>query len=670
DALIGSDCTEQYGPQISPDGKRIGYLKHQGELWTSDVNGNDRKQVAKGPWIREFEWAPTSEWLVYTQTVAGWETEIFVVDAEGRESHNISLSPLWDMNPVWSQDGSKIAFLSNRDSGLEREGIHAVWQVFLTDEAWEAYLLREDGDEEKKEAKKPAKLSTKRRRKTLLEILGMKKRKAPEKPSEPELKIDFDGIENRTVRVTHAQGNDRVLAISSDGKQFAFISDPIGKYELFTIDEFGRSQSSVAEVGPGTSKIIWGPKDESLLVLADGGQILWTKPGRGARPVGFSAEVRIDHKAEWRQMFDEAWREVNTLFYSAEFDAEAWAKIREGYLPLVDTITTHEDFRMLLYALFGELSASHFYIWPNRDPDFEETAHLGLEFDPSYAGDGLRAVAVVPDGPCDQPGASVMPGEILLQINGQRLSGTRDAFGALKGQVGRKVDILVKDKRKNERLITVRPSSREMIQERVYDRWVASRKAIVDKASGGAIGYIHIPSMDESSYRKFLKGLVREAQDKKALIIDVRYNEGGDLHDKLLSILGREQYLIYRDREGAPMLPQPRYNWNKPVLVMINEYSGSDAELFPYSFRERGIGKLVGVPTGGSQMYIMALRKLIDGTYYMLPTCGAYTLAGKDLENTGIAPDIYVENPPEEDFSLTSDTQLERAVEELMKDIK
>jgi len=652
---LAASAAEEQLPQWSPDGKKIAYLVDRGDLWVMDADGSNKRLLAEGPFIYSFDWSPDSKWITFCREGAAWTTNIYVVSLKDASQHNITKSARYNVDPHWSKDGKKIVFISTRAGNLQGWNCFDVWHVILSREDEEKYKERKREPEEKDNAARGQNEEDSKK----------------EKKKKVKIRIDLEDIHRRAMRITRAEGSERNLAVSHDGKRYAFVSNALGKNDVFVIDEYGKKLRRITRSGRRVRQILWGPKDKKLYILHNDGSIVCASAdGSGAKPVAYTAKMQIDHDAERLQMFNEAWRALNTFFYDPNFHGVDWASVREKYLPLVRACATQREFELVLLQMIGELKASHLGAWGPRDPKFEETGRLGLRFDPEWEGEGLRVKEVIKDGPCDKPDAKVRKGEIILQIDGKKVGNTTNYFGLLRGKVGEKVELLVaKRPIGKKRRVIVTPCSRSELCKKVYRIWVDSRKAIVDKLSNGRIGYIHIRGMDMRSFREFLRELVTEVADKEALIVDVRYNRGGWTHDKLLSILGRPVYFCFRERGGKIRVTQPRFHWTKPAVTLTNEYSFSDAEIFPYSFRKLGIGKLIGVPTAGGVISTGGIR-LLNGTWFRVPSGGCYTLDGKNLENLGIKPDIYVENSPEEDFSTTSDTQLRKAVETLLKQIE
>ncbi len=667
--LVATEA-EEYAPVWSPDGKKVAYLRGRGDLWVVDRKGKNAIKLAEGLFIRNVGWAPDGSWLVLSKTCSDWQSDIFIVSSDGKQLHNITKNPAWDCNPRVSKDGKKIVFLSNRNANRLRHGNQDVWHVFLTRRDEEKYRARRSGDlEEKAKAKAFKKAKKAKHKRGFWDFLLRKKPR--KKAVAKKLAIDFEDIHLRAMKVSRTQGSAWALSVSPDGKSYAFGSDAFGRGDVYVVDEFGRRSRRLTSSGMDPREIVWAPKAKQVFVLSAAGKIIKVKPSGANRPVPFSAKMRIDHRAERVQMFDEAWRAMRDYFYDKNMHGVDWVKVKEKYLPLLGSVATPGGFRVVLAQMIGELRSSHTAVWGSRDRKYEPTGQLGLRFDAKSQGRGLRVSRVLPDGPSDQPGSKIAVGDTVLAIDGVKVDKASNPFALLRGKVDERVDLsVIKRGRRRPMLVTVKAWSSRAIADKVYLAWVKSRKALVKKLSGGRVGYTHIRWMAQSSYEEFLKELTHEMTDKESLIVDVRFNSGGNLHDELLSVLGRDVYFYFEDRDKSRKVMQPRFNWRKPVVALINEYSHSDAEVFPYSFRKLGIGKLVGVPTSGGVIFVSGGVTLLDGTFVLIPQWGAYTLAGKELEGKGVEPDIYVENPPEQDFSMTSDDQLKTAVEALLKQTK
>jgi tricorn protease len=376
----------------------------------------------------------------------------------------------------------------------------------------------------------------------------------------------------------------------------------------------------------------------------------------------------LDRRLEVRQAFNEFWRRMNVNFYDPKMHGVDWHAVRLRYEPLLAGVGTKEDFWYLLSEMVGELNSSHSEISPAPGSPGFNTAELGITFDENYAGPGLKVSGYMPKGPNDDLGPKIKPGEYVLQIDGSDVRWNEDTFDTLLDKAGKIIELLVNDKASKEgaRTVKVKPITRLQWSELAYDRRVQEARARVDKLSEGRLAYIRIQAMNQPSLRKLERELWGKAREKDGLVLDVRGNTGGNTHDDILNQLSRVPYAYVQPRD-APKSTQPFRHWDKPIVLLIDENSVSDAEIFPNGFRALKLGKIVGVQSPG---YVIGTYEgtLQDGTGYRMPTQGYFTLDGKDLENNGVKPDILV-TPTVEDIAAHRDRQLEVAVETLLKEI-
>jgi tricorn protease len=405
------------------------------------------------------------------------------------------------------------------------------------------------------------------------------------------------------------------------------------------------------------------------------------KPGSDpTATLPFKVKMTIRDDEVFAEMFDQSWRYLAENFYDSKFHGLNWDEVRARYRPLVKHMAMKEDLYALLYLMMGELNASHLGVSGFTGGPDEDTAELGLIFDDTYRGKGLKISEILKRGPADRRGINIKPGEFLMTIDGVELTDSVNISKLLNGKVGELVMVQVGTNpadAKTWRRVEIQGMNRyRTLQQRdtsihdlMYDRWVARNAARVSELSKGKLGYIHIPGMDEDGLDRFVRSLYSDNFDKEAIVLDVRFNGGGFTHDQVLNYLGSREHTIFRQREGNEglVLRSGDRKWNKPLVLLINNRSFSDAEILPNAFRTLGLGKLVGEPTGGLVIGTGAVR-LIDGSTFRVPQIGVFTTKGINMEKEGVRPDVLVEPHPD-DLARGSDLQLDKAIEVLQADV-
>ncbi len=636
-------------PQWSPDGKSIAYLRSgpRGGLYTIPPEGGAGTRVTEsagnnqfGVGISSFAWSPDSKWLAFARRDTLDARDVWVVPAEGGQTVNVTHYPGDNDDPEWTPDGKFLIFVSDRGAG-GNTGVYAL-------------PLEKPKDEDEDEKEKPA-----------MPAGGQAAPGGvPAEPKPVEVKIDFDEIHLRARSLTSGEQDSRI-AVTPDSKAVVFVrgsdywSVPIGGGTLTRL-----STSGDAGIAPRFVK-----DGSKFFFIAPGGAVKsLPRAGGQATTVAFAARLELDRRAEMAQAFNQFWRHLNTGFYDPKMHGVDWRAARERYEPLLPHVATREDFAMLLSFMVGELNASHAELTPATSPGAVSTASLGLEFDESYAGPGLKVTRVMPNGPTDREPNKVQAGEYLMAVDGTEVRYNEEFYRTLQDRAGRRVELLVNGKPEKEgaRTLKVKPVNAVQLADLDYERRVKENRKKVDDFSGGRLAYLHIRVMNSLSLARFERELYGMAQEKEGLVLDVRENSGGNIHDNLLGPLSRAIYGYTQPRDGA-RTTQPVRRWNKPIVLLTNQESVSDAEIFPYGFRALKLGKIVGQPTPG---YVIGTYsgQLIDGTGYRIPMWGWFTRDGKNMENDGIEPDITVVNNPDE-VAKGRDQQLEAAVRELLKEL-
>jgi len=385
------------------------------------------------------------------------------------------------------------------------------------------------------------------------------------------------------------------------------------------------------------------------------------------------AKVKVDKSTEWAEMFDDAWRTMKYRFYDPDMHGKDWDAARAKYQPLVQDVGDRQELLNIVNEMIGELNASHTGAAPpprGRESGAIATVHLGVELEADATAGRYKVTHVYEDGPADKDWVKVSVGDYLIAINGKPIKAGDDYWELLNNtRLNRKVEVMFNNKASEDGAWRARiePVSTQAYSQLRYERWVKQRREMVNKLSNGRIGYLHIQAMNPPSLRKFEKE-VRENRNKEALIIDQRWNGGGNIEQELLAILVQRQYQIWQPR-GTEPTGRPFAGYFGPKVVLQNWRSASNAEMFPAGFRALGLGKVIGTPTMGAVIGTGSYS-LIDGSTVRTPGVGVFLADAKrtNMENYGVQPDILVENTPEDNLA-GRDRQIEAAVAELLKEI-
>ena len=399
--------------------------------------------------------------------------------------------------------------------------------------------------------------------------------------------------------------------------------------------------------------------------------------GGAKRRISFNVSVRIDKPQEWDEMFDDAWRCMKYRFYDPKLHGTDWDAMRSKYKPLVAYVADRHELMNVINEMIGELNASHTGASAGRGRAASAgesapviTRHLGLDLRPDAASGRYKVAHVYEEGPADKDWIKVARGNYLIAIDGKPIKAGEDYNAFLGRRLNRKIELTLNDKPMPEGAWKVKyePIPMTAFSTLRYHRWVKERRELVDKLSGGRVGYLHIQAMDQSSLAKFKKEL-GEFRHKEGLVIDERWNGGGNIEQELLGILVQRPYEIWQPR-GVEPTERPFTGYFGPKVVLQNWRSASNAEMFPAGFRALGLGKVVGTPTMGAVIGTGSYS-LIDGSTIRTPGVGVFLADSTrtNMENHAVQPDVYVENSPEDNLA-GRDRQLEVAVAEVMKELK
>lgn len=666
---LTDDPAEDRQPEFSPDGERIAFLRGNGTLMVMSADGSGARVLADGFSDIDFTWSPDSRWIAYAQEDNDFNSDIWIVAADGSEGpHNISQHPDEDYAPCWSPDGRMLAFVSARQYLNQVD----VWYVWLTRADEE--LSREErldalasagkskagkGDEEK---------SAKGEKET-----------TSEEAEKVEVRIDVEDIHRRLHRLTRFPGSETRVLISKDASELVFISDTDGKTDLWKVKWDGSEPKRLTEGGQEPRFVQWDKKHERLFYLKKGGAIASvTLKGGDAKSYAYKGALRIDRREQRGFVFDEAWRALRDQHYDPALHGCDWAAARERYRPWALAASSYRDFQDVVRLMMGEINSSHIGLWGGPgDPNGREglpaqSGELGVLFDASDRGPGLRVARVVKRSPAARAESRLEVGDRIRAIDGTLVEAATDVARLLDRAVERPVRLQVAGANGAMREVTIRPIGSGAWRDLLYDEEIEARRARVRSRTGGRVAYLHIEGMSEESLDLFERDLYAEAHGKEALVIDVRNNGGGWTTDILLTSLMAADHAVTQPRGGGPGYPAGRrllYAWTRPIVVLADEYSFSNAEIFAWAIRTLKRGPVVGQQTNGGVISTGGTT-LLDGSYVRLPFRGwTSKLDGSPLEGTGCLPDIAIENLPG-DLARGIDAQLERAIEEALRQVQ
>lgn len=659
----------------SADGSRLYFGTEKRDIYELDVNSGrlDRILVSEQGGYRSFSLSSDGSWATYVTSLPNRVSAVFLYDVKARKSYQVTDRWYDASSPMFSEDGKYLFFSSARDfraqySSVEWNAGYGVYDyVFILPLAAGTpnplTLTSDEAAAEQPEAT-PAKASPAK---------SAKKGKSGKTEAVAALKVDIEGIGQRITALPLPAGRYR-LFLCKDDKLYYSAS---GGHGLKTLDL-------------KTLKTSDGPSEMPLVITPDAKKAL-VRDGKDFKVVSFGSpagkaaavpideiDMMIDHKAEWKQIFDESWRITRDNFYVENMHGADWDRVHEKYGQLLPYVNHRDDLTYLIGEMLGELNVGHAYITSGESPEIPriKTGLLGAQYSRD-AGTGAFRMEKIFRGadwdsslicPLRAPGVNAKAGEYIVEIDGIPASELTDVGQALIGKVGVTVEVKIASSASgaDARTVYLKPVGDE--SNLAYYEWVQNNIEKVDRLSGGTIGYIHIPDMSVAGLDMFTK-LFYTQLDKKALIIDDRMNGGGNVSPMILERLQREVYRISMYRNGSN-LPVPNEAFYGPKVCLIDKYSSSDGDLFPYGFRKLGLGKLIGMRSWGGIVGISGSRKFVDGQDMRTPFFTSYSTDGEwIIEGYGVDPDIEVDINPFEDY-LGNDAQLEKAVEVLKEELK
>jgi len=655
--IINTDNNE-FQPEYSPDSKKIAYLENRTTLKVFDKETKTTKTILDGKYNYSYKdgdikygYSPDGKWfLVQYSPHHLFMSDIALVDAQGNQNiTNLTKSGFKDRTPKWMLGGKMLIWFSDRD-GLNNLGSTGkqwdVFGLFLTKEAYDDFNLTEE------------------------EFATKYENIEKENPENKDIKIEFDGIRDRMVRLTINSSSMSDAVMSADGEKLFYLTKFEKDYDLW-VHEFRENNTKLIANLSGYGKSLKMDKDGNNLFLLSGGKILKISTKNYKKTtISYQAEMYLDKSKEREYMFYHVWNLIKVKHLDINLHGTDWDFYKKEYEQFLPHINNNYDFAEMLSEMLGELNSSHTgsgYI--HKIPYGDETARFAAFFDPDFDADGLKIIEIIKKGPLTKANSKIKEGIIIEKIDGITILKDKDYYQYLNHKAGKNVLLSLYNPETSERWQEIiKPITIDEEKNLLYDRWIENRKKETEKLSDGRIGYIHIKGMNDQSFRDIYSEILGENYDKEAIIIDTRFNTGGWLHDQLVTFLSGKKYINFAPR-GVDMGYEPKTKWVKPSILLINEANYSDAHAFPYAYRELEIGKTVGMPIPGTMTAVWWETLVDKSLYFGIPQIAVTDMDGNILENTQFEPDYKVRNQYNV-MVKNRDQQLEKAVEVLMQELK
>jgi len=684
--------TDAFLPRFAPDGRHIAYVVDRAAVRILDLAaGSDRALTQPGhfyayrDWSWWLSWSPDSRWLAFpVQIGRGFTDNVAVAPADGTQLP-VRVAPAGEDQgeAKWSADGGFLIWRSDAEAlrgayqAARPSDIDAIFSSRRAKEAFEARLrVPAVADPEPQGQRSPGTPTLVPRAADQAGMETTAPRDEPKSKSRrPEpLPFETDGIEDRQFRLSQAPGNLVYAGLLADGVSILTVEQSLNpRGDGYTVTgtvrdlRLERQRTLFSGVGYKLHSPVLMSRDQRYLYFLDRSGFDEVELTRGTwRSVRVEADDTQDPSASRREAFEQFWRLTKQRFLDPAMHGVDWDGVHTNYAQFLPSLGDSRDLAELLSEMAGELDASHTraFLTP-RIPAGEETASLGLYYDETFSGPGMRVTAILSGGPFDAAGTRLAPGDVLVAIDGETIPKEGGVRRLLRGRKDKLVEVAFRkpdgtDVHERRALISL-----ERERNLAFDRWRRARRDAVTVRSCGQLGYVHVRAMDAASYRRTFAEVFGRFGEAQGLIVDVRFNGGGNLHNQLLTMLSGRPYLTFDPRTG-PKQSEPRDRWTKSSAVLVNGASYSDAAVFPQAYRGLGIGPIVGDPIAGTGTFVWWMSsQIIPGLTYGLPQVALRDLDGHVLENTDIVPDVAVASDPAA-WAEGQDPQLDAAIDRLL----
>lgn len=657
----------RYSLKWSPDSKKILCSDKNMRLYYIDISSKKTTVIAESPtWeIRDFKWSPDSKWVAFSDHLENGINSVFLYSLEDNESTQVTDGFFISNSPEFSEDGKYLFFVSNRTFN-PRLGNFELSYVYNDMSKIYGLTLQED-------TKSPFAFESDE-----VEIEDEKDSKKKKDKDEEKNEIDLDGIQDRLFELPVKAGGYGHLTSVKD--KLYYVSGSSGEKSSLKMFDFDKKEEK--EIGSFTGYEI-SADGKWILFSNNGGYYIEkldasVKPAQGKLDLS-DMKVKLDRRAEWDQVFNEAWRQMKYFFYDPGMHGVDWNAVKKSYSELLPYVVHRKDLTYVIGEMIGELNVGHAYTGGGDMPKVDNVpiGLLGADFKLDKSS-GYYKITKIFEGrnwdestrsPMTEPGIDISEGDYLIAIDGEEMKSDFTPFMAMVNKAGKYVTLTVNSKPSKAGAKEYNVKTIKSEKGLRYLDWVEANRRKVDEATNGKVAYVHIPNMMQEGLNEFVKYFYPQIR-KEGLIVDDRFNGGGFVSQMILERLNRTLTMVGNARNQKVVSTYPDAVFTGPMVCMLNEFSASDGDIFPYNFKQNNLGKVIGKRSWGGVIGIRGSLPLLDGSYLYKPEFSHFSVGGKwILEGVGTTPDITIDNDPALEYQGT-DQQLNKAIEIILEEIK
>jgi tricorn protease len=676
-----SNKLDNYLAEYSPDGKKIAFIEGRRTLKVVDVATNKETTLLTPKDLfhmrdgdKYFTWSPDSKWLLVDWSKTLSNSEVLLMAADGSKRINLNESGYYDYYPKWVSNGKQMLWFSNRNglksyatSGRSQSDVYA---MFFTQDAWDEFNLSDEDYKLMQAVKEEEKKQKEKDKKEEKEDKKAKNKKNESKENSKPLNFDWNNMKDRTKRLTIHSSSLGDAVLSKKGDFLYYLASFEGRANLWSTNLRTKETKMLMPLNTRSGSLQWDKEMKNLYLLSSGKITKLNPDTKKSKGVTIKGEILLDEYAERKAMFDHVWIRTNAIFYEPTFHGINWNTMKEEYQKYLPHIANGYEFSEMLSEMLGELNVSHSgarYSGSTID-NKDATASLGVFMNYDFKDNGILIDEIISGGPLDKAKFKINKGDIIQKIDGVTIDKNEDLAKYFNRKADKFMLLDILDSKTNKtQTITVKPISLREESRLLYDRWVKINEKEVEKESNGQLGYVHIPGMGDAPYRSIYQDMMGKYFDKKAVIIDTRFNGGGDLVADLAMFFTGVPFITYATA-AKDVGGEPTSRWTKPTLSIFNESMYSDGHCYAQGYTDLKIGKSVGMPVPGTCSFA-GWEGLPNGARWGVVPVSAKNKAGEWMENNQTEPTIKVKNMPSK-IANGIDQQLMRSIRELLNDVK